>query len=307
MQRRYITRHHRHTQLAVVVNHLKIRNNSRGVVLYGRRGESIRRTLIQMGDLIHRRAKLFFCHTQGLLHLLIMTLGELTIVFAQYLLCQLHRFDLLLVLQLRQQTFLHIRTRYSGRIKRLDLRYNSRHLFIRHNQTLLKSQIIHQLLRRPAQIAVLVNITQYPLGYMPLRLGHLGQINLRFQIVNQTFTAIRNLTRTATFIAATLTAMRHNRLIIIVRRTVVAHVLLYVAIAVVITIIALIKRIIFHLLQLIRIHTFFQHRILLQLFVDTLLQIHCRQFQHTYQLYLRRRQLGLQFLLLYKTKRGHGM
>ena len=85
---------------------------------------------------------------------------------------------LFFALQLRKQALLQVSSRYTGRVKLLDLRHDRCHLFVRHIYLLLEHQVIDQLLRRTTQVSVIVNITQYPLGDMPLRLGHVRQIDL---------------------------------------------------------------------------------------------------------------------------------
>ena len=164
----------------------------------------------------------------------------------------------------------------------------------------MEHNIVHQLLCRAAQIAVVVYIAQHPFGDVALRLGHLGQVDLRFQFFNQTASADdRHLP--FVIVRRSVLGLQH-----IARRLVVRYVLLVVELIVlqrvaltaffiaVIGHIALVEFlvVICSFLFLCLIAPFLQCRVFLQLFVDPLHQLNRRQLQHADHLDLRGRQLG---------------
>ena len=132
-----------------------------------------------MQYLLFGRLKLFFGTCRPLDDLVEMMFGEGLKMVLQNSMCQRNSFRLRFFdLQLLEQTLLQVCAGYAGWVELFDLLHDIRHLLVGDTDLFLKHQIIYQLLRRTAKIAVIVNIAQHPFGDMPLGFGHVGQIDL---------------------------------------------------------------------------------------------------------------------------------
>ena len=87
--------------------------------------------------------------------------------------------------ELYKQTLLEVVCAYACGIELLDLLDDVQHLLMRHNQRLAERQVIFEFLRRAAQVTVLVDIAHHELRYVPFGFGHLRQIHLRLQVIDQ--------------------------------------------------------------------------------------------------------------------------
>ena len=125
---------------------------------------------------------------------------------------------------------MQVRRRYARGVELLYLPHDVRHLLVRHHQPFLKTQIVHQLLHRPPQIPVVVDVANHPFRDMPLRLAHLRQIHLRFQLFQQARPARNGNVRRP--LSAVVRPLSVACTIHILRRLIVAHILLVVEVLV---------------------------------------------------------------------------
>ena len=84
---------------------------------------------------------------------------------------------------------MQVRAGNTGRVELLDLAYDIFHFIVAYRQLLLEHDIVHQLLGRTSQIAVVVYVPQHPFCDVALRLGHMGEVDLRFEFLDQRATA----------------------------------------------------------------------------------------------------------------------
>ena len=133
---------------------------------------------------------------------------------------------------------------------------------------------------------------------MTLLFGHLRQVDLRFEFFYQT-AAANNRHLTSVFIHRTGRLMKHITGCLIVRDVLlVVEILVLERVTLPSLVIAVIGHIAFIRRQIVnrrivnRFTSFFQRRVFLQFFIDTLTQLDRREFEHTNHLDLRGRQFG---------------
>ena len=221
----YITGVEHNEQFLVPFFDREVRDDGLPLGLVHIAGESIRGFLIQMYDLLYSVLELLVGAFQTLLDLIVPMFGERFEIVLEDRMRQTHRLRLRgFDLQVFKQAFLQVGRRDAGRVKLFDLLDDGFHLFVGHTQLFLEHQIIHQLFGRAPEVSVIVNITKYPLGDMPLRFGHVGQINLRFEFLDQTATT-DDRHFASVFVRRTVLLMQH-----VTRRLIVRDVLLVIEI-----------------------------------------------------------------------------